>query len=88
MHHTQSSGTVGAARKVASPGTMGMGAMPNKGVLGVVLCIPWRGLFMCPLAVAGLRLRYLNINFSLIFKQPSNSLTAIRFWQEQKTPFL
>ncbi len=46
------------------------GAMPIVGRLGVVLCIPCHGLFMCPLAVAGLGLRYLSINFSLIFRQP------------------
>ncbi len=47
--------------------TTGIGAMPFFDVLGVVLCIPWLGLFMCPLAVAGLGLRYFRINFLLMF---------------------
>ncbi len=57
----------------------GMGAMPNRGVLGVMLRIPCRGLFMCPLAVAGLGLRYLRINFSLIFGQPIKKPCCVAF---------
>ena len=37
---------------------------------GVVLFIPCRGRFMQPLAVAGLGLRYLSTNSSLIFGHP------------------
>jgi hypothetical protein len=40
---------------------------------GVVLQILWRGRFMCPLAVAGLRLRYFKINFLLMFGHPSRN---------------
>ncbi len=50
-------------------GTMGMSAMPVLGVLRVVLRIPWCGLFMCPLAVTGLGLRYFGIKFLSIFGQ-------------------
>ncbi len=39
-------------------------------VLGVVLRIPWCGLFMWPLAVAGLGFRYLRISFLEIFGHP------------------
>ncbi len=60
-------------------GTAGMGAMPIVGVLGVVLRIPCRGLFMCPLAVAELELRYLSINFSLIFWQPRRKPCRVAF---------
>ncbi len=60
------SGTTGGMRTR----TTGMGAMPFFVVLGVVLRIPWRGLFMCPLAVARLGLRYLSIKFLLLFGQP------------------
>ncbi len=47
---------------------------------GVVLLIPCRGHFICPLAVAGLALRYLFINFSLRFGHPSRKpcRTALR----------
>jgi hypothetical protein len=38
--------------------------------LGVVLLIPWQGLFICPFAVAGLGLKYLSINFLLMFGHP------------------
>ncbi len=51
-------------------GTTGMGAMPILSILWVVLRIPWCGLFICLLAVAGLGLRYLSIKISLIFRQP------------------
>ena len=40
-------------------------------VFGVVLLIPCRGLFICPLAAAGLALMYLCINFSFRFGHPS-----------------
>jgi hypothetical protein len=56
-----------------------MGAMPNNGILGAVLHIPCRGLFMCPLAVVGLGLRYLRINFSLIFGQPVKKPCRVAF---------
>jgi hypothetical protein len=49
---------------------MGMGAMPFFDVLGIVLWIPWRDLFMCPLAVAGLGFRYFRINFLFMFEHP------------------
>ena len=39
-------------------------------IFGVVLFIPCRGRFMHPLAVAGLGLRYLSTNSSLIFGHP------------------
>ena len=39
-------------------------------IFGVVLLIPCRGRFMHPLAVAGLGLRYLSTNSSLIFGHP------------------
>ena len=38
--------------------------------LGHVLLMPWRGLFMCPFAVAGLGLRYFRINFLVKFGHP------------------
>ena len=49
-------------------------------VLGVVLLIPCPGHFICPLAVAGLALRYLLINFSLSLGHPFRKprLTALR----------
>jgi hypothetical protein len=37
---------------------------------GVGLFIPWRGLFICPFAVAGLGFKYFRINFALIFGHP------------------
>ena len=44
------------------------------GILGVVLRSPCRGRFMYPFAVAGLGLRYFNINSSVMnghpFKKP------------------
>ncbi len=86
MRHTHAPDMVGAAERVAKhvtcgkrTGTTGMGAMPTLGVLGVVLCFPWRGLFMCPLAVARLGLRYLCINFSLIFGQPVRKPHCVAF---------
>ena len=39
--------------------------------LGVVLLIPFQGCFICPLAVAGLALRYLFISFLLRLGHPS-----------------
>ncbi len=39
-------------------------------ILGVVLFIPCRGLFICPFAVAGLGFKYFRINFTLIFGHP------------------
>ena len=67
-------------------------------VFGVVLLIPCRGLFICPLVVAGLALRYLLINFSLRFGHPSRKprQTALRSveifglhndWCTNLTPF-
>ena len=35
--------------------------------------IPWRGRFICPLAVAGLGFKYLSINFTLTFGHPSRN---------------
>jgi hypothetical protein len=65
MCHTQASDTVGAAKKWQSrckrTGMMRMGAMPIKGILGVVLRIPCRDHFICPLAALRLGLRYLSI---------------------------
>ena len=43
---------------------VGVGATVWLTSLRRVLRMPWRGLFMCPFAVAGLGLRYLRINFS------------------------
>ena len=37
---------------------------------GVVLRIPWRGRFMCPLAVAGLGFKYLRMSFSEMLGHP------------------
>ncbi len=45
-------------------GTIGMGAIAGDVGLDWVLCMPWRGCFMCPFVVAGLGFRYLRINFS------------------------
>jgi hypothetical protein len=39
-------------------------------VLGVLLCMPLRGRFMCPFAVAGLKLKYFNTNISLMLGHP------------------
>ena len=49
-------------------------------VFSVVLLIPCWGLFICPLAVSGLALRYVLINFSLRFGHPSRKprQTALR----------
>ncbi len=61
--------------------TLPIGRIPvgNTG-LGVVLLIPCRGLFMCPLAVAGLALRYLLMSFLLMLGHPLRNprLTALR----------
>ncbi len=35
-------------------------------VLGVMLCMPWWGHFMCPFAMVGLGFKFLNTNFLLI----------------------
>ena len=43
---------------------------------GVVLCMPCRGRFMWPFAVAGLGLRYLSISFLEMFGHPLRKL----FW--------
>ena len=53
----------------------GWGTAIGVGVLrlGVVLRMPWRGRFICPLAVAGLGLRYLSINFSLRLGHPTRN---------------
>jgi hypothetical protein len=55
----------------------GIGSISNAGLATVVgegcrrvLRMPWRGLFMCPFDVAGLGLRYFNINFSDRFGHP------------------
>ncbi len=39
-------------------------------VLGVVLCMPWQGRFMCPFAMAGLGFEYFNTKFSLMLGHP------------------
>ncbi len=44
-----------------------MGAV---GVFVCVLCMPCRGRFMCPFAVAGLGLRYLRMSFLVMLGQP------------------
>ena len=44
-----------------------------------ILRIPWRGCFMCPLAVAGLRLRYLLIKSLLMFGHPFKKPRCIAF---------
>ncbi len=48
-------------------------------LLGVALCILWRGRFMCSFAVAGLGFKYFNTNFSLMFGHPLRKprLTAL-----------
>ena len=48
--------------------------------IGVVLMIPCRGCFICPLAVTGLALRYLLMSFSLRFGHSSRKpwRTALR----------
>ncbi len=58
---------------------MGMGAMPFFNSLGVVLWIPRCGLFMCPLAVARLGLRYLRINFLLMCGHPLRNPHRVTF---------
>ncbi len=66
---------------------------------GFVLRIPWQGRFMCPLAMAGLGLRYFKINFLLMFGHPSRNprRTALsnveilglpRDWWENWTAFI
>ncbi len=50
---------------------MGMGTtMCAVGGFGLVLCMPWRGRYMCPFAVAGHGLRYLRMSFSNMFRHP------------------
>jgi hypothetical protein len=67
-------------------------------VFGVVLLIPCLGLFICHLAVAGLALSYLSINFSLRFGHPSRkprhiALRSVKIfglhndWCANLTPF-
>ncbi len=51
-------------------GNIGTGAIDDVVGFGWVLCMPWRGHFMCPCVVAGLGFRYLSINFSDIFGHP------------------
>ena len=48
-------------------------------VFGVVLFILCRGLFICPLAIAGHALRYLWINFSLRLGHPSRKRRQTAF---------
>ena len=43
---------------------------PLAAVVGLVLWIPCWGHFMCPFVVAGLALRYLRINVSVMFGHP------------------
>ena len=63
----------------ASTGDWPGSVVPSLFFVGAVLLIPWRGRFICPLAVAGLGLRYLHISSLLMFGHPLRKPFLVAF---------
>jgi hypothetical protein len=58
---------------------VGISSTADLDCLGHVLLMPWRGRFMCPLAVAGLGLRYFMMSFSVKLGHPLRKPLLVAF---------